>query len=185
MACNAASQLTNLDPSCAALKQKGGLKKKVWAGLYENITMTVDGDGYVDSVTLDTLSPALHLNYFIGKKLKHNSVITGEIGENANTLNQDLNLVLYAYSPEEKEAIENLFNSEEVVVYVETESGKIEVYGYDTGLTASALTGGSGTALNDPTAITITLSGQQDTLPKVAKFGATLADDIAYLVALQ
>lgn len=182
MAC--ANDLINLNPGCPALKQKGGLKKKVWAALYDNITFTVDVDGYVDTATMAVTSPVTPLNYYVGKKLKHNSTFTGEVGENTNTINQDLALVLYAYTPAEKEAIENLFTSEEVVVFVETESGKIEVYGYDTGLTASALTGGSGTALNDPTGITITLSGAQDTLPKVAKFGATLADDIAYLNAL-
>jgi hypothetical protein len=176
-----ADQLTNLDPPCDALKKKGGLKKKVWVIGFDNATLTVDGDGYVDTLTIATTSPATLLNYFIGKRLKNNAVLTGEIGENANTINQDLNLVLYYYTPANRVAIENLFTSEEVIIFVETEAGQIEVYGYDTGLVASALTGGSGTALNDATALTITMSGAQDTLPKVAKFGADLAADIAYL----
>ena len=181
-----ANDLINLDPTCNALKKKGGLKKKVWVVPHDETvrTYTVDGDGYIDTVTLATTSPATKLNYFVGRKLKHNGGLTGEVGENANTIKQDLNLVLHFYSPEEREAIENLFRSEEVDVFVQTEGGQVELWGYDTGLTASALTGGTGTALNDSTAVTITLSGSQDDLPKACKFGATVADDVTYLDAL-
>lgn len=180
-----ANDLQNLDPSCNALKKKGGLKKKIWVVGYDKATLTVDGDGNVDSITLATASPANVLNTFIGKKLKHNGVLTGEVGENANTINQDLNLVLYYYSQAERDAIDTLFQSEEVIAFIQTESGQIECWGYDTGLMASALTGGTGTALNDSTAVTVTLSGSQDTLPKVCKFGVNLAADIAYLEALE
>lgn len=165
---NCASDLQELDPSCAALKKKGGLKKRVWIGSYDNVvTVLDDTTGYIDGVSMVSASPANKLYKYIGKKLKHNGAFEGQVGENTNVINQNLNLVLYAYTPAEREAIEKLFNSEEVVAFVETEAGQIELWGYETGLTASALTGGSGTALNDSTAITITLSGQQDTLPKV------------------
>lgn len=181
-----ANDLINLDPTCNALKKKGGLKKKVWVVPHDESirTYTEDVDGYVDSVTIATTSPVTKINTFTGKKLKHHATITGEVGENANTIKQDLNLVLYFYSPEEREAIENLFRSEEVDVFVQTEGGQVELWGYDTGLTASALTGGTGTALNDSTAVTITLSGSQDDLPKACKFGSTVADDVTYLDAL-
>lgn len=186
-----AVDLQELDPSCNALKKKGGLKKRVWIGSYDAVNAvtppTTDVDGYVTSITLNTSpvgSPVNYLYKYIGKKLKHNGTFEGQVGENTNVINQNLNLVLYAYTPAEREAIEKLFNSEEVVVFVETEAGQIEMWGYDTGLMASALTGGSGTALNDSTAITITLSGQQDTFPKVLKTGSTLQDDIDYLDAL-
>lgn len=179
-----ANDLINLDPSCNALKKKGGLKKKVWLVGFDKATLTVDVGGAVDTITLATASPANVLNTYIGKQLKHNGVLTGEIGENTTTIKQDLNLVLYYYSQPERESIDTLFQSEEVLAFVQTEAGQIECWGYETGLTPSALTGGSGTALNDTTAVTITLSGSQDTLPKVCAFGATLADDIAYLDAL-
>lgn len=165
---NCASELQELDPSCAALKKKGGLKKRVWIGAFDNVqTILNDSTGYIDNVSVTGTSPHDRLFKYIGKKLKHNGAFEGQIGENTNVINQNLNLVLYAYTPDERAAIEKLFNSEEVVAFVETEAGQIEMWGYETGLTASALTGGSGTALNDSTAITITLSGQQDSLPKV------------------
>lgn len=163
---NCASDLQELDPSCAALKKKGGLKKRVWIGAFDTVRTLIDpSTGYIDSVSMSPSPEKLYK--YIGKKLKHNGAFEGQVGENTNVINQNLNLVLYAYTPTEREAIEKLFNSEEVVAFVETEAGQIEMWGYETGLTASALTGGSGTALNDSTAITITLSGQQDTLPKV------------------
>jgi len=179
-----ANDLVNLDPSCNALRKKGGLKKMVWIVSYDKVTMTVDADGNVNTVTLATASPANVLNTYVGKKLKHNGALTGEVGENTTTIKQDLNLVLYYYSQPERESIDTLFQAEDVLVFVQTEAGQIEVWGYETGLAPSALTGGSGTALNDSTAVTVTLSGQQDTLPKVGKFGANLAADIAYLDAL-
>lgn len=179
-----ANDLVNLDPSCAALKKKGGLKKKVWLVSYDKVTFTVDVDGNIDTLTLATASPANVLNTYTGKRLKHNAALTGEVGENANTIKQDLNLVLYYYSQAERDSVDTLFQSEELVAFVQTEGGQIECWGYDTGLAPSALTGGSGTALNDTTAVTVTLSGSQDTLPKACKFGANLAADIAYLDAL-
>lgn len=185
MATNCANQLTNLDPTCEALKKKGGLKKKIWVAPYDGTTITLDVDGNIDTITLPTTSPATTIKYFIGRKLKHNGTLTGEVGENANTINQALNMVLYYYTQDERAAIDNLFQTEEVLVFVQTEGGQIEMWGYETGLLPTALTGGTGTALNDSTAVTVTLSGSQDTLPKVCKFGATLADDIAYLEALE
>lgn len=182
---NCANDLLNLDPSCNALKKKGGLKKKIWIVGYDKATLTTDVDGNIDTITLATASPANVLNTFIGKKLKHNGALTGEVGGNTNTINQELNIVLYYYSQSERDAIDALFQSEEVLAFVQTESGQIECWGYETGLTASALTGGTGTALNDDTAVTVTLSGSQDTLPKVCKFGVNLAADIAYLEALE
>ena len=183
---NCSDDIISLIPSCDTLKTKGGVQKKVWVAPHDSelVTYTLDGDGYIDSATLATTSPAQTLKVFSGKKLKNNGAITGEVGDNASTLNQDLNLELWAETPEEREAVEKLFYAEEVDVFVQRTSGAIELWGYNTGLKASALTGGTGTALNDKVSYTLTLSGQQDNLPKVCKFGATYADDVAYLNAL-
>lgn len=179
-----ADDIISLIPDCETLKSKGGVKKKVWAVAHDSATYTLDGDGYVDTVTLATTSPATTLKVYSGKKLKNNGVITGEIGENSNSLKQDLNLVLFAQTPEERAAVQKLFYSDELDIFIQTEAGKIELWGYDAGLVSSGLTGGTGTQLNDSTAYTVTMSGSQDDLPKVCKFGATIADDVAYLDAL-
>lgn len=175
-----------LDPSCEALDKVGGVKKRVWIGNKDEITAyTQDGNSYVDAITLET-SPAASLYQFIGKTYKHNGGLTGEIGENTNIIVQALNLVLYYATPAEREAIEGLYKADDVVAFIETEAGQIEIWGLDRGLRASALAGGTGTALNDSTAITLTLTGQEDALPYVFRAGSStsLATSIAYLDAL-
>lgn len=179
-----ANELTSLAASCAATKKKGGVKKKVWAAPFGAVTFTYDVDGNIDTVTIATTSPATVLTTYEGRRLKNNGAYTGEVGENANTISQALNLVLYAKEQNERDAINALFQSDELIVFIETESGDIEAWGVDTGLLPSALTGGTGTALNDSTGITVTLTGSQDGIATKCKFGATLADDIAYLDAL-
>lgn len=186
MADNCSTLLSELDPSCEALKKKGGVKKRVWVGRKDDITFTTDVNGYVDTVTIASDSSPNNLLYkYIGRKVKHNGTYEGAVGENTNTINQTLNLVLYFYTPGERASIEQLFTSaDELVIFVETNGGQVEVWGYDYGLEPSALTGGTGTAINDSTAVTVSLAGEQDTLPKVLKTGSTLQDDINYLDAL-
>lgn len=185
MADNCAGELISLDPCCEALKKKGGVAKKIWAVPFDQVTMTVDGDGNVDSLTLATTSPATLLTTYTGKKDKHSGAYALEVGENANTMKQDLAMRLYFFTQAERNAIDALnSNTQETVFFVQTQAGQIECWGYDTGLLPSAATGGTGTLLNDDTSMLVTYSGAQDGVAKVCKFGATLADDIAYLEAL-
>ena len=60
-------------------------------------------------------------------------------------------------------------------------TGKIEIYGLDKGLEASALAGGTGVALQDDNGITLTLSGEQTKLPEFFLVGGALATSVAYL----
>ena len=179
---NCVEILQGIDPNCDALNKRGGINKRVWVGQLSQLTgYTTDVDGYVDSVTLSVISSVQQtLKKFIGKKFKHAATFEGVIGENVNTVNQSLALSLYYSTPAEREAIEALFNADDVFAFVEGNYGGIEVYGIDLGLNASALTGGLQTLLNDNTAVILTLSGEQETLPKQFKTG-TLAQDIAYL----
>lgn len=179
-----AEDLISLDLTCDAKNSKGGVKKKIWITESDKVTLTLNSDGEVDTVTMVTASPANTLKTFTGKKLNHNGAYTGEVNPNVNTIKQDLNAVLYYYDQAQRDAITLLFKAEEVIAFIETEAGQIECWGYDTGLSASALTGGTGTAIADSRAITVTLSGSQDSLAKVCNFGATLADNVAYLNAL-
>lgn len=182
---NCSNDLINLDPSCGALKKKGGVNKKVWVAKHDVATLTTNVSGEVDTITLAVASPANVLNTFIGKQLKHNGAVAGEVSDaDIATVKQDLNLVLFAEEQTERASIDALFQSDYLLVFIETEAGKIECWGYDTGLKPSALAGGTGTALGDSTAFTITLTGSQDGVPKICKFGANLAADIAYLNAL-
>jgi hypothetical protein len=174
--------LQGIDPSCEALNKVGGINRRVWVGQLSYLSAyTVDVDGYIDSIALSVVASIPQtLKKFIGKKFKHTATFEGEVGENTNVINQSLALSLYYSTPAERQAIEQLFNADDVFIFVEGNYGGIEVYGIDLGLNGSALTGGLQTLLNDNTATIVTLSGQQLTLPKQFKTG-TLAQDIAYL----
>lgn len=182
--------LANLPASCAAVRKRGGIKKRVWITFLNAFDYTLDVSGYVDTVTMVSASPPKTIYQYQGRKFKHNGTLTGLVGENFNSITQLLNLLLYFYTPAERAAIEKLWNAEDVVIFIETEggegNGQIEVWGLDTGLNGSALAGGTGTALNDSTALTVTMSGPQDTLPKVLKptGTTTLQQAIDYLNAL-
>lgn len=173
-----------LDPSCLAVKSQGGIKKRVWIGNLEDISYTKDADGYVDAISLAG-SPAAKLYKFIGREFKHNMAYTGVIGENLNTINPALNLLLYYFYPSERAAIEALYQAEDLVVFIERVGGEgkacIEIIGLLNGLKASALAGGTGTNLNDSTALTITLSGEETELAKVLKSGSLDPDEDGYL----
>lgn len=182
--------ISGLDPSCDALSKVGGVKKRVWvtqlAQLNQSTPFSVDGDGYIDAITmaLDPSSVAYKLKKFIGKKSKNAGTYELTIGENVNTYNTSFTLVLYHFTPEDREAIESLVNAEDVVVFAETEAGQIEVFGIEQGLMASAGTGGTGTLLNDNTAFSLTLSGEQKKLPYLFDSGTGLAGSISYLDGL-
>jgi hypothetical protein len=90
-------------------------------------------------------------------------------------------LVLYHYTPADREAIENLVNADDLFALFETEAGQIELFGITQGLNASAGTGATGVLLQDNTAFSLTLSGEQLSMPKLFLNGGTLADSITYL----
>lgn len=197
MAC---SNLTlGLDPSCTALKKVGGLAKRVWVGQISQLDSFTVNETTLDIQTLIMAmngSVRFTLKKFIGKKLKHNASTPVEVGENINVFNQTVALVLFHYTSLEKSAIEGLVNSEDLFVLVETFAGQIEVYGIEVtdsessedpigGLNCSAGEGGTGTALNDPTQYTVTLSGQHKIMCRIFNVSptATLAENISYLDA--
>lgn len=176
--------LRSIGITCAAAEQVGGVNKRVWLTQLSQIdSYTKDGDGYVNSITMgqDNSSNDYQLVTVTGKKFTHSGTLEGVIGENANFINQSAILKVYTETPTQRDNLLKLFKAEELVVFFETESGKIEIYGLDKGLEASALAGGTGTALQDDTGITLTLSGQQRTLPDYFLTGGSLAASIAYL----
>ncbi len=176
--------LNSIGASCAALEQVGGVKKKVWVTQLSQIdSYTSDSDGYVDSITMaaDNSSVDYKLITITGKKFTHNGTFEGVIGDNINTISHNAAIKIFTETPAQREAVLTLFKADELVVFFETEAGKIEIYGLDKGLEASALAGGTGTALQDDTGITLTLSGEQTRLPDYFLTGGTLATSIAYL----
>lgn len=198
MACNNLTK--GLDPTCEALKKLGGLAKRVWIGQLSQLDGYTVNESTLDIAALDMAlsgSVPYTLKKFIGKKLKNNANSELVVGENINVFNQSVILILYHKTSLETAAIEELAVAEDVFVIVETQAGDIEVYGIDTnglassddplgGLNGSAGTGGTGTALNDSTGYTLTLSGQHRIIKRNFNVSptATLAQNIAYLDAI-
>jgi hypothetical protein len=184
---NCVQILQGIDPSCDALNKVGGINKRVWVGqlsMLDNPKYTEDADGYIATIEMATISSVVQeLVTFSGKKFKNSTANEVVVGENVNTINQQVTLALYYTTPTEREAIEDLINADDVFVCVEGNYGRIEIYGIDLGLNCSAGSGGLGALLNDNTAFIVTLSDEQLTLPKQFRSAtnSTLAADIAYL----
>lgn len=193
--------LTNgLDPSCFALKKKGGVAPTVYVGKLSWL------DGYtVNETTLDveTLDMAANgsvdykLKKFKGKRLKNSANSPLEVGENINIFNQNVLLRLFYFTSLEMAAIEDLANVEDAFIILQNLEGQIEVYGIDTrggessedplgGLTGSAGEGGTGILLNDDSSYLLTMSGQHRVMKRIFNISptATLAQNIAYLEAI-
>lgn len=176
--------LESIGISCEALSAVGGVNKRIWITQKQQIdSYTLDADGYVDTLTMatDGSSNAYKLQRFIGKKNTHSGTIEGVVGDNVNLITHNSLLKVFCDTPAKRVALEAYINADELVVFFETEQGKIEIYGLDKGLEMSALTGGTGVALQDDTGYLLTLSGQQRTLPNFMLVSGTLASTIAYL----
>ena len=154
--------ISGIDPACDALNKVGGVNKRVWIGLKSNISYTIDSNGYVSAVTMGNVgSIASKLYKFIGKRDKNSFAFPMTAGDNINTL----------------------ANADDMVVFMEGNDEKIYVLGLGKGLNASAGEGGSGILLNDSTAYTMTLSGEETSTPKIFRTvaGASISTLTAYL----
>lgn len=183
------SLLDSLDPSCSALKKPAGVNKRVYIGQLTQLSSYAQDPTTKDitGITMGSCgSTSYKLKKFSGKKYKNSGTYELAVGENVNTVNQSAILALYHFTSRDKEKIEQLFNAEDLFVIFENNAGQVEVWGIELGLNASAGSGGTGVMLNDPTAFTITLSGEQTTLSRIFNVGptATLAQNLAYLDAI-
>lgn len=180
--------LDDLDPSCAALNKPGGADKRAYIASISHFTYTVDGSGYVNSISMaNDGSIPFKLKKFIGQPDKNSATWPLTAGDNVNTWNHTWVEPLYYSNPSELLAIEKLAKVKQAVVFVQTLDDKIIILGLDKGLKATAGEGGTGILLNDSTAWTVTLSGEQRFMPKYFSINgetATIDDNIAYLDAL-
>ena len=163
--------ISGLDPSCEALDKIGGVDKAIYFGNLDELAFTTDGDGYIDDVIL-TSSPQAYLYKFVGKTKKHNTTFELQPGENSNTWLNSVIAKLYFYFPEERSAINALVQADDLVAFVQTESGLFEVYGWKKGIRATAASGANGILIQDDTSLTVTIAGEEVDLPKVLKLGA-------------
>lgn len=177
--------LRSIGATCASLNQVGGVDKRVWVTQLNQIeSYTFDSYGYINSLVtkeIGTTNYQYQLAKIVGKKNTHSGTYEGVVGDNVNILKQTAILKIYTDSPSDRDKVIDLFDARELVVFFENANGFIEVYGLDKGLDGSALSGGTGVALQDDTVVTVTLSGDQNKLPYYFLHGGSLATSIDYL----
>lgn len=195
MACN---ELTKgINPNCEATRKPGGLNKRLYIGLLTDLDAITFGAGNL--VTGFTFKAGKGFIKVIGKREKHNSTMALEVGDNFSLRNHGINAVVYYNTPLELEALDALIDVEGAFVVAETNAGELECWGINKGsnfgnfgLKASAVEGGSGTAITDSNIYTLSLAGNHENLQLY--FGAldpvtpfdplTLAENIALLDGL-
>lgn len=91
MACD--SLTNNLAPSCSAIKKPGGLDKRIWIGLVEDLESVTFGTG--NEITDFTFAATKGFITATGKMEKNNAAITLNAGENYNLRTQSFNFVSY------------------------------------------------------------------------------------------
>lgn len=191
MACDTLT--ANLAPSCEAIKKPGGLDKRIWIGLIDDLDGVTFGTG--NQITAFTFAAMKGFITATGKMEKNNSSLALNAGENYNLRTQSFNFVSYYLSADDLSDIDALIDQEQLFVCAETNAGTIEVYGVNNsdafnnfGLQCTAIEGGSGTAKLDPSQIALTFSGDFENLQMrfedTAAMTPGLAADIAYLDAL-
>ncbi|WP_026463667.1 hypothetical protein [Adhaeribacter aquaticus] len=179
----------NLDPSCEALKKKGGISKRIYIGSLADVS-AYTLDATTKELKTLVMKPGTKLISATGRKYKNNTSLGNTQTDNGPLFQHNVVFAAYYDSQTEKETLELLAGADDLFVIVELNHGKMEAYGLvaGNGRLAEGLTmtsaGGSGTAAGDASNLVLTFAGEEDKLPVFASFGATMADDIAYLDAL-
>ena len=167
----------SIGATCNALNNVGGVNKRIWITQLSQLqSYTFDADGYLNTLTLNVDS---RLQTITGKKFSNSGNFEGVIG-NARLIKQNAILKIFYSNPTDKSSLETYIKAQQLVVFFETESKKIEVYGLEKGMTLSAFAGGTGTNLQDESSALYTISGEQKSLPFYFRNG-TFIESIEYL----
>lgn len=188
MACADLSK--GVQASCTAIKKIGGLDKRIYIGLLDDLASATFAAAGINSVTAITFKADKGLVSYIGRKDKNNAGVEIERGENVNLRNQSVNLLVYYETAEQLGTLDALIDTEGLFAIVETNAGSLEVYGLakaanfnNFGLVASG-SGNSGTVMQDSTAFSLNLAGAHPNMQLLYNPIATLTANIEALDAL-
>jgi hypothetical protein len=186
--------LTNLAATCAAVKKVGGVKARFWIGQKPDIdTLTFGSNG---EITAMTLLAGKKLGRYEGTQFKNTAQFETTANENRNLFPHSVTGILYYSTQAELKAIEELLVGDRYFAIIETEAGQLKAYGIDQnpfnsadkgplrGMNISAGTGTEGVVLADDTGVTVTMTGEMYSLPKLYKPAGALATVIGELDAL-
>tara|TARA_R110000822_G_scaffold65420_3_gene160122 strand:+ start:201 stop:779 length:579 start_codon:yes stop_codon:yes gene_type:complete len=180
-----------LDPSCEAIKKKGGFDKTFFIGSVADLaSVTLSATGEVEAIAFT--SPT-GFKKITGKRLKHGAGSALAAGEVVNMRTQSFNAVLYAKSAAERWSIEQLADSIDVFIIAESNAGTFEVFGlandldgkYDNyGLSPTAGEWKHGVLINDDTSVAMTFSGDLPNAALIFDESETVVANLAVLDAL-
>lgn len=180
---------TNLDPSCTALRKRGGADKIFYLLALSQI-LGFEQDPVTKELTTLTLKSGEKALKFKGRKLKNSTKTGMEQTENGPSYAHGGVFVAYFDSQADKESIEKVALADDLVLLVPLNSGHFEAhgllatYGLADGLLMTIPEGGSGVNYEDSTALSLTFDGKSDKMPVYCKFGVDRAANFAYLEAL-
>lgn len=184
--------VSNLNPSCDALRKRGGADKTFYILAISQLA-AVAGIA-LDPVTKELTSIALKagetIKKFTGRKLKNSTKTGMEQTENGPSYTHGGSFVAYFDTQSEKESIEALALNDDLVLIVPLNSGQFEAHGLvgskglSDGLLMTIPEGGSGVQYEDATTLQLNFDGKSDKLPVYCKFAADRAGSIAFLEGL-
>lgn len=180
---------TNLDPSCSALRKRGGADKTFFLLAISQIAAFTQ-DAVTKELTAITLKSGEKALKFKGRKLKNSTKTGMEQTDNGPEYAHGGTFLAYYDSQLEKESIESVALADDLVLIVPLNSGHFEAhgllatYGLADGLMMTIPEGGSGVQYGDSTATSLVFDGKSDKLPVYCKFGVDRAADFAYLETL-
>lgn len=181
----------SLSLSCAASQKVSGVAKAVYFGHVSEITtctFATDGD-----IATFALTASKYLYKYESKHEKITGTYNVVAGDNVNLFEQSIQIPLYHATQAEKAKIQALCKADDLFCIIQELSGKLVVYGINNtttgdfdeyGLKTTAGEGGTGTAINDPNAYTVTLTRILPNMPMDYKPGTALATNIAALDAM-
>lgn len=181
--------LATLDPSCEAIKKKGGFDKTFYIGNVADLDAATITAG-VNEVTAFTFAATKGFKKITGKRLKHGANTTLEVGDVVNMRKQNFNAVLYAKSGAERYSLEVLADAVDVFIIAESNAGTLEVFGiandadgkFDNyGMSPSAGEWKHGVLINDDTSVTMTFTGDMPNAALIYDESETLAVNLAVL----
>jgi len=183
--------LLALDPSCDAIKKKGGFDKTFFIGNVADLdSVTISATGEVEAIAFVATTGFKKIT---GKRLKHGANATLEVGDVVNMRKQNFNAVLYGKSAAERFALETLADAVDVFIIAESNAGTFEVFGlandldgkYDNyGMSPTAGEWKHGVLINDDTSVTMTFSGDLPNAALIFDESATVVANLATLDAL-
>lgn len=177
---------TGFANACADRLKVSGLGKRFWIGYKSDLTTQISLTQTADVSTLN-FSGYGYLFPFEGSKFAHDYTWEEKVAPGGNiSFDHILNIKLSPSSTAEDVILQAMLQGDDIFAIVEDLNREFFILGAGNGLTSTAATGGSGGKENGgDTASSITLTGNEKTLPLRFALGAGYDATVAYLVAAE